>query len=85
VTGMSATDTPALAWRGAEGEEATATAAAAAAAAAAKEEEEETQRSPGQRRLEGLFAIDPADFAPGACVRARANALRPTSVLCRGR
>jgi hypothetical protein len=79
---MSATDTPALAWRGAEGEEATAT---AAAAAAAKEEEEETQRSPGQRRLEGLFAIDPADFAPGACVRARANALRPTSVLCRGR
>eukprot|EP01047_Picozoa_sp_COSAG01_P071560 COSAG01_NODE_11144_length_1997_cov_6.611164_2_plen_83_part_00 len=82
MTGMSATDTPALAWRGAEGEEATAT---AAAAAAAKEEEEETQRSPGQRRLEGLFAIDPADFAPGACVRARANALRPTSVLCRGR
>ena len=67
MTGMSATDTPALAWRAVECEE----------------EQEENQRSPDQRRLEGLFAIDPADFAPGVClgvccVASSPQHLRPT-------
>jgi hypothetical protein len=46
--GMSATTTPTLAWRDSD------------SSSGAVEE----PRSPDQRRLEGLFAIDPNDFAP---------------------